>query len=205
MDSTLDLEAQKERFKSLLLSTHRQGIDKLVSWLDTTDFYEAPSSTIYHSNFKGGLVAHTLSVYDIAEKIYKGLTELSSDLFIENHSIIIATLLHDLCKVNMYKSKTSWKKDESNNWISYPGYEVSDEFPYGHGEKSVYLCNYFIRLSKEEALAIRWHMGNSDSNAQQGTISKYAFSNAMDKSKLLNILMAADNLSSQIIETSLKF
>ena len=119
---------------------HREGLDKLLDYLETTDFYTAPSSTNYHLNEMGGLCQHSINVFRTACKVYETViapaleqedTPFSEPISME--SIAIATLLHDLCKTKLYHQKEKWKKDEAGRWMSYPGYEVKDDFPFGHG------------------------------------------------------------------------
>ena len=190
---------------------HREGLDKLLDYLETTDFYTAPSSTNYHLNEKGGLCQHSINVFRTACKVYEAVvapaleqpdTPFSEPIPME--SIAIATLLHDLCKTKLYHQKEKWKKDETGRWVSYPGYEVKDDFPFGHGEKSCLILNWFIRLKQEELLAIRWHMGMFDM-AEAGSASRYAFYAAMEKSPLVSLLQAADMLSSNCLEQTTKY
>ncbi|MBW3017398.1 HD domain-containing protein [Candidatus Woesearchaeota archaeon] len=144
----------KTRFKVLLHATQRKGIEELVSWLDTTDFFTAPASTRldYHGCRKGGLLQHSLNVYDLFEQKAEQF-----DLGLPRHERTIASLLHDLCKVNVYKPNMLKKgASKSKPYVSH------DEFPFGHGEKSAYLAEKFIELTKNEALLIRWHMGPYD-------------------------------------------
>ena len=190
---------------------HREGIDKLLDYLETTDFYTAPSSTNYHLNEMGGLCQHSINVFHTACKVYESVitpaleqadTPFSEPISME--SIAIATLLHDLCKTKLYHQKEKWKKDETGRWVSYPGYEVKDDFPFGHGEKSCLILNWFIRLKQEELLAIRWHMGMFDM-AEAGSASRYAFYAAMEKCPLVSLLQVADLLSSNCLEKTTKY
>lgn len=190
---------------------HREGIDKLLDYLETTDFYTAPSSTNYHLNEMGGLCQHSINVFHTACKVYESViapaleqpdTPFSEPISME--SIAIATLLHDLCKTKLYHQKEKWKKDETGRWVSYPGYEVKDDFPFGHGEKSCLILNWFIRLKQEELLAIRWHMGMFDM-AEAGSASRYAFYTAMEKCPLVSLLQVADMLSSNCLEKTTKY
>ena len=190
---------------------HREGIDKLLDYLETTDFYTAPSSTNYHLNEMGGLCQHSINVFHTACKVYESViapaleqadTPFSEPISME--SIAIATLLHDLCKTKLYHQKEKWKKDETGRWVSYPGYEVKDDFPFGHGEKSCLILNWFIRLKQEELLAIRWHMGMFDM-AEAGSASRYAFYAAMEKCPLVSLLQVADMLSSNCLEKTTKY
>ena len=94
-------------------------------------------------------------------------------------SFAICALLHDLCKANYYKRGTrNVKNDVTGQWEKVPSYSVEDLFPYGHGEKSVFLIERFMKLKVEEAVAIRWHMGGFDDAARGGC---FAISEAYDK------------------------
>ena len=189
---------------------HREGLDKLLDYLETTDFYTAPSSTNYHLNEMGGLCQHSINVFRTACKVYETViapaleqedTPFSEPISME--SIAIATLLHDLCKTKLYHQKEKWKKDEAGRWMSYPGYEVKDDFPFGHGEKSCLILNWFIRLKQEELLAIRWHMGMFDM-AENGSAQRYSFRSAMERSPLVALLQAADMLTANVMEKTTK-
>lgn len=161
----------KERFIELLRSTKREGIEKLIDFLEKTDFFTAPASTRFHSSYEGGLLQHSLNVYDCLVNL--GTTTGDVQEFqaagmrldsIPQESIIIVALLHDLCKVNFYATEMRWRKDANNKWEQYPVYAVNDRNPYGHGEKSVMMASEFIHLTMEERYAIRWHMGMSEAN-----------------------------------------
>ena len=158
----------KEKIKELLLSTARPGMERLVDWIDQkTDFYTAPASTKYHLACKGGLAQHSLNVYDLLSgKVKAGLLEIRKE------TIIITALLHDLCKVNFYVmekknvregSKLNSYGSEVANWVEKEVWTVRDSFPVGHGEKSCFYIQSFIRLTDEEYAMIRLHMG-SDRN-----------------------------------------
>lgn len=153
----------KERFIELLRSTKREGIEKLIDFLEKTDFFTAPASTRFHSSYEGGLLQHSLNVYDCLAGL--GITTGDVQEFqaagmrldsIPQESIIIVALLHDLCKVNFYATEMRWRKDANNKWEQYPVYAVNDRNPYGHGEKSVMMASEFIHLTMEERYAIRW-------------------------------------------------
>ncbi len=152
----------KERFIELLRSTKREGIEKLIDFLEKTDFFTAPASTRFHMSCEGGLLQHSLNVYDCLA----GLGTTTGDVqefqtagmrldSIPQESIIIVALLHDLCKVNFYATEMRWRKDANNKWEQYPVYAVNDRNPYGHGEKSVMMASEFIHLTMEERYAIR--------------------------------------------------
>ncbi len=142
----------------------RDGAKELLAYLlsDQSDFFTAPASTKYHLAYEGGLVEHSLNVYH-ALKAYVMRPEIKPYLMnVTNESIAISALLHDLCKVNVYHPSFRNMKDTSGKWIQVPSYEFRDELPYGHGEKSVYMISGFMKLKRDEAFAIRYHMGFSN-------------------------------------------
>lgn len=155
----------RERFISIYKDKiKRDGADSFLEWLsgDKSDFFTAPASTRYHNNCHGGLVSHSLNVYDcLCDYMSRESIKKAIGYEISDESIAIAALLHDVCKVNFYKESTRNVKDETGTWIKVPYYEIDDKLPYGHGEKSVYVIGGFMRLTREEAFAIRYHMGFS--------------------------------------------
>ena len=148
-----------ERFEQLLRSTNRDGIENLISFIQKSDFYTAPASTRFHSCHEGGLLEHTLLVYDrLISKFNDELWKEKVDVKQEN--LIISALLHDICKTYFYNvSLRNAKNDETGKWEKVPYYTVEDKIPYGHGEKSAMMAEEFIRLEPVERYAIRWHMG----------------------------------------------
>lgn len=141
----------------------REGADKLLDFLiNGSDFFTAPASTRYHGAYEGGLLEHSLNVYDCLYDIMNRprMKELYGIEY-SDESIAIAGLLHDVCKVNFYKTSYRNVKDENGKWVSAPYYTIEDKLPYGHGEKSVYIVSGFLRLTRDEAFAIRYHMGFS--------------------------------------------
>ena len=154
---------------------HREGADKLLEYLcgPQSDFFAAPASTKFHGSYSGGLVEHSLNVYhclkDYLER--KRAKELYHMEYSEE-SIAIVSLLHDICKINCYKTGIRNKKIDGQ-WQQVDVFEFQDDLPYGHGEKSVYIITGFMRLSREEAFAIRYHMGFSNGD-NPGNIS-YTF------------------------------
>ena len=191
-------------FESLLMSTGRTGIDKVIEYLRKTDFYDAPASAKYHSNYETGLLDHSLMVYSIAEAFFEKMKLIDPELAITipEESIIISALLHDVCKVCFYKKTVKWKKDEHNDWIQYDGYEIEDSFPIGHGEKSVImLLKIGIDLNPCEMLSIRYHMGFfGESNVE--------FKNAMKSSikmcPLVVLLQQADCSATMLFENEIE-
>ena len=135
----------------------REGSEEFLEWLQGTDFFTAPASTRYHCACPEGLVMHSLSVFNTM--VEKHFEEGKDSL----ESFTICALLHDLCKAEFYKTSTrNVKNDETGKWEKVPYYAIEDKFPYGHGEKSVFLIERFMRLKPAEAIAIRWHMGSFD-------------------------------------------
>ena len=141
-------------YKNLLLSTKRKGIENLIQWLDNSDFKVAPASTRYHSNHEGGLLEHSLNVYNECIR-QKDLIKLFN---IPQDTLIITSLLHDICKVNYYKMDVRNVK-KNGAWVQEPYYTVDDMFPMGHAEKSIIIAQQFIQLSDVEIAMIRAHMG----------------------------------------------
>lgn len=153
----------KERFITLYKEhITRDGSDKLLDYLlNHSDFFTAPASTRFHGSYSGGLLEHSLNVYDcLNDYLTRERTKTVYHMNYEAETIAIVALLHDICKVNCYKESTRNQKI-NGVWQQVPYYEFDDKLPYGHGEKSVYIINGFIRLSREEAFAIRYHMGFS--------------------------------------------
>ena len=208
----LEIEGNKNLFISYCKDyIHREGIDRLMDYLEKSDFYTAPSSASYHLNEDGGLCRHSINVFETAIKVYDTLIapqiQAGNSPFseeISKESIAISTLFHDLCKTKFYKKTEKWKKDENNRWVTYPGYEIIDEFPFGHGEKSCLIINWFVHLRQEEMLAIRWHMGMFEMT-ENGSSTRCAYRAAMEKSPLVCLLQVADMLSSNCFEKTNKW
>ena len=163
---------------------HREGADRLLEWLQTTDFFTAPASTRYHCACPSGLVMHSVNVYEVmVEKHFDPETD-------SMESFALCALLHDVCKAQFYKISTrNVKNEKTGQWEKVPYYTIEDAFPYGHGEKSVYLIERFVRLKPAEATAIRWHMGGFDDAAKGGNFS---ISVAYDKYPIAVKLHLAD-------------
>ena len=144
----------KEEFINLLKSTNREGMEKVIDFLEKSDFFTAPASTRFHGSYEKGLLEHSMKVYEILkDKLNK------NDMHINDDTVKIVALLHDICKTNYYKVDYRNAKNEMGEWVKVPYYTVEDTIPYGHGEKSVMMLTEFIKLTNEEKYAIRWHMG----------------------------------------------
>ncbi|MBQ9385134.1 MAG: hydrolase [Ruminiclostridium sp.] len=177
----------------------REGADKLLDYLtNKSDFFAAPASTRYHSAYEGGLAEHSLNVYKCL-KAYLGRERVKDTYKFADYTdeqIALVSLLHDICKTDFYKVDYRNAKNEKGQWEKVPYYRIEDTLPYGHGEKSVYMISGFIRLSREEAMAIRWHMGFSygDPN-DRNTIGK-----AFEMYPLAFSLFVADMEASYYLE-----
>lgn len=157
----------KEEFISLLRSTNREGMEEFIQFLEKTDFFKAPASSRFHGNFEGGLVEHSMKVYEILkEKVRNSVI----DLKVNEDTLIIVALLHDICKANYYKIDYRNAKNERGEWVKVPYFTVEDTIPYGHGEKSVMMITEYMKLTSEEKYAIRWHMGFTEPKELYNTI-----------------------------------
>lgn len=166
----------KEEYIALLKKINRDGIDKLIEFIEKTDFFKAPASTRFHGDHEGGLVEHSLKVYEILKhKVQNCIKKID----IPEESIILVGLLHDICKVNFYKVDFRNAKNTLGVWEKVPYYTIEDTIPYGHGEKSVMMITEYINLTPDEKYAIRWHMGFTEPKEIYNTIgnayTKYPF------------------------------
>lgn len=183
----------KEEFEEIFRSKiTRDGSEALFEWLSRTDFFTAPASTKFHCACLGGLVQHSVNVYrTMMEKQF----DPESD---SEESFAICGLLHDVCKAQFYKEGTrNVKNEQTGAWEKKAYYMVEDSFPYGHGEKSVFLIERFLRLKTSEAVAIRWHMGGFDDAVRGGS---FALSQAYEKYPLAVKLHLADLESTYLRE-----
>ena len=179
-------ERTAQRFKEIYREQiKRPGAADLLAWLETqTDFFTAPASTKYHGAYPGGLVDHSLTVYNY----------LTNKAGIDPETRAVCALLHDICKADLYEASTRRQQNAAGNWETVPSYKVNDRFPFGHGEKSVFLISRFMWLTDEEALAIRWHMGAYDDAARGGSRT---YSAALRFSPLVLELHVADMRATQ--------
>lgn len=187
----------EQRYKSIFNEyIKREGSQKLLDWLSRTDFFTAPASAKFHNAFEGGLVLHSLNVFD---RLLREVKEEYGENFNEKYSmetITVCALLHDICKVNFYKKEIRNVK-ENGEWVPKTFYTVEDELPYGHGEKSVYIVSGFIKLTRSEAMAINWHMGGFDTRVKGGD---YSLSAAFYSYPLALLLHIADNKAAYLDE-----
>lgn len=184
-------EENSKRFVELCQGIEREGVDKLLEWLAKSDFYTAPASTRFHGNYPGGLLEHSLNVYDELKRL---LPIYQDKIKADETTIRIVSLFHDLCKVNFYISEKRNRKNEAGQWESYDAYNIREKFCFGgHGSKSVFLIQNFINLTPEEAVAVNCHMGFADGNKDVGK--------AFEQYPLAWLLHVADEAASYIIET----
>ena len=191
----------KEEFIDIFKSTiTREGADKLLDFLENkSDFFTAPASARYHGAYEGGLCEHSLNVYHcLVDYLQRERVQELYGLEYGEESVAIVALLHDLCKVGCYKKGfRNVKNDATGQWEKVPSYTFDDPLPYGHGEKSVYLIERFLRLKPSEAMAIRWHMGGFDDAVRGGS---FALSLAFEKYPLAVKMHLADLESTYLRE-----
>ncbi len=187
----------KEKFIEIYNNNiKREGADKLLEYLISSDFFEAPASARYHSSYQGGLCDHSLNVYEcLVEYLNTPRVKEGYGFSYSDESIAIVALLHDLCKVGVYKKGFRNVKDEKGAWQRVDTFEYDDRLPYGHGEKSVYIISGYMRLSREEAFAIRYHMGYSSEREDPRNVSA-----AFEMFPLAFALSTADSEATYFIE-----
>lgn len=185
----------REIFKNILQENckDRFNVDEFIKWLeDRTDFFDAPASSKFHLSERGGLVKHSINVYETLRDI----CELYADE-IPLDSIAICGLLHDICKTNFYSIENKNVKNNQGYWVTKQQYIIDDQFPIGHGEKSVIILQQHFKLKRDEIIAIRWHMNGFDFAVKGG---EPAYAKASNSCKLLSLLEIADLLSTRILE-----
>ncbi len=186
----------KERFTEIYKTyIKRDGADKLLEYLNSSDFFTAPASARYHSSYEGGLVDHSLNVYDALVGYLSSPRAVGYGFSYSDESIAIVALLHDLCKIDVYKKGFRNVKDEKGAWQRVETFEYDDKLPYGHGEKSVYIISGYMRLTREEAFAIRYHMGYSSEREDPRNVSQ-----AFEMFPLAFALSTADSEATYFIE-----
>ena len=195
------MEEAKQLFLSIFKeNVKREGADALLEWLQKSDFFSAPASTKFHSNFAGGLCIHSINAY---HRFVKLLQLEYGDNWQDTFSLESATicaLLHDVCKTGYYTVEMRNVKVDGT-WVQKPYYTVSDNLPYGHGEKSVYIISGFMKLTREEAMIINWHMGGFDQRVQGGS---YAIASAFEMYPQALIFHVADMQASYLDEEKIK-
>ena len=201
----MNKEENKAEFLRLLRSTEREGVEDLIEELEKLGFFEAPASAGHHLNVDGGLVEHSLNVCKCALMLREQMEQFSPGIKEEcpENSVILASLLHDVCKADIYRKSIKKRKNRMGGWDDIEGYDVTvKNFPMGHGEKSVVvlLCSGLM-MTDAEMLAIRWHMGPWELPMQS-----YDARKQIDAARLIYplcvLIQTADGLSASIIETT---
>lgn len=196
--SEVFIMTDKERFIEIFNSKiKREGADKLLAYLcsDSCDFFTAPASTRFHGAYEGGLCEHSLNVYDcLCDILSRPRIKEVYGVEYSEESIAISALLHDLCKTNFYNVSYRNAKNPEGRWESVPYYTIEDTLPYGHGEKSVYIASGYMKLTRDEAFAIRFHMGFS-TNDDPGNVGR-----ALEMFPLAFFLNCADSEAAYFLE-----
>lgn len=200
METEIDTEANKAAFSALLRSTNREGVESVLAGLDKLGFFTAPASSRNHLAVPGGLCQHSLNVYRYAVAIAFSKACRTDAPGITEDSVVIASLLHDVCKAEVYKQVEKFRKDADNKWERYLGWDKDySHAPFGHGEKSVIrLLLMGLKMTRDEMLAIRWHMAAwelPDSYEARGN-----FNAACEATPLVAVVIAADELACRVAE-----
>ena len=174
----MDLEQVKQEYLDIFYdSIERDGAEELLNFLEKSDFFTAPASTRSHSNFEGGLCLHSVNVFNRFVSILECEFGQDWQKIIPLESVAISALLQDVCKINFYTVEMRNVKVDGQ-WVQKPYYKIEDTLPYGHGEKSVYMISGFMKLTREEAMAINWHMGSFDERVRNNSaMLKNVFTN----------------------------
>ena len=190
------MSAKEEFIQIYRDSIRREGADALLDYLEhKSDFFTAPASARYHWAWPGGLCEHSVNVYRcLAAYLERERVKELYGLEYSAESIALVALLHDVCKTGCYKAGTRNVKGPDGRWQAVPTFYYEDSLPYGHGEKSVYILSGFLRLTREEAMAIRWHMGFS------GDEDKRLVGQALQQYPLAFALSVADMEATYFLE-----
>ena len=200
----LQIKQNRSEFIELLYSTGREGMDEVINQLEELGFFQAPASSKFHLNHEGGLLEHSLNVCKVGLMLREQMLLLKPELeeSLNKESVIIASLLHDICKADIYRKCIRKRKDRLGQWVDYETYELDySDFPLGHGEKSVIvLLRMGLDLSDDEIMAIRWHMAAWDLPFQSSDL-KANFDTAKRLCPLCSLIQAADGLASNLLES----
>ena len=195
----------KDEFIELLRSTGRDGVDSLIEYLDEgrNHFFSAPASVNHHLNHDGGLLEHSLNVCHAALKLREMVIAMRPELEprLKRDSVIIASLLHDICKADIYRPTRRKRKDAMGLWVEVDSYDVDySNVPMGHGEKSAMMALWGgLDVDQEELLAIRWHMTAWDLPMQSIEAMK-SLNTARDQHPLCSLVQLADGIAANLLE-----
>ncbi len=199
------IKEMRDKFEARLRSTQREGVDDCLAELDNLGFFSAPASRKYHLNYDGGLMEHSMNVCNVALRLRDDMIALDPTVksSLPEDSVIIASLLHDTCKADLYKPTVTRQRMPDGSYNDVPGYDIVDgNFPLGHGEKSVVvLLLAGLALTNDEMLAIRWHMGPWDL-AFDSPGARASIDAARKSCPLCSLIESADTLAACIIERS---
>lgn len=202
---TIELQDSDSKTQFLDIANNnikREGIDTLLSWLEKSDFFIAPSSARFHGNYAGGLCEHSINVYNCLKMLVENYKSQFPEFEISEETMAIISLFHDLCKTNFYKKTfRNVKNEETGQWEKKEVYQIEDRLGMGHGEGSLYIIQSFMKLNRDEALAIRWHMGEFD-NAVKG--GDYSINTAKEQSPIVTLLHLADIWASSFLEKTIE-
>ena len=202
---TIELQDSDSKTQFLDIANNnikREGIDTLLSWLEKSDFFIAPSSTRFHGNYAGGLCEHSINVYNCLKMLVENYKSQFPEFEISEETMAIISLFHDLCKTNFYKKTfRNVKNEETGQWEKKEVYQIEDRLGMGHGEGSLYIIQSFMKLNRDEALAIRWHMGEFD-NAVKG--GDYSINTAKEQSPIVTLLHLADIWASSFLDKTIE-
>ena len=195
--SEVDINLNKNKYIEIYNKyITREGSQQLLDYLQKSDFFTAPASSQFHSAFEGGLCFHSIKVFERFLQMIKTEYGDNFEEKVSMETIAICALLHDLCKIDTFKIDTRNKKVDGQ-WVQVPFYTVEDTLPYGHGEKSVYIISGFMRLTREEAMIINWHMGGFDARVKGGS---YSLSEAFYRFPLAVMFHTCDMLATYLDE-----
>ena len=195
----MDLDEIKQEFLEIYYDIEREGSEELLKYLEKTDFFTAPASSKNHSNFEGGLCLQSINVYKRFVKLITSEYGESWEEKMSPESVAIIALLHDICKVNFYIQEMRNVKIDGE-WVQRPFYKVEDTLPYGHGEKSVYMISGFMKLTREEAMAINWHMGAFDERVKN---NPYMLKNVFGRYPIAFLFHLADYMATYLDEKTI--
>jgi len=177
----------KNKIIKLLNTVDREGMDKLIDFMEKRNFFTQPGSTKYHSSYNGGLMEHSVKVYNLFNKFIN----MSKTFTLPQESIIICGILHDLCKANRYIGNRAPYKFN----FRYNGK--------GHATHSIERIERFIKLTDDEKDIITYHMGIYGTNEFNQKTGEYTFSELVEiwsRKKLVKIFYFCDDVCTQLFE-----
>lgn len=191
----MDRAEKIDCFKRMMAGVNREGRGSLMAFIESSDFFAAPASTRFHGAYDGGLLEHSLNVYEcLNRKKYSNPFWSEKLEGVSDESVVIVSLLHDICKTYFYTTEMRNKKIDGK-WVQVPCYAVDDRIPYGHGEKSVMMIEEYMKLKPVERYAIRWHMGPYSGEKDWNTIGI-----AIERYPLVLALFEADMEATHLVE-----